>query len=249
MKSIRLLPMVIMAAFALLLLKGLEIFTQTESGLSGTNTAQAQQVSDLSDAEIKAADRAAQTLFSRQEEAPINSTQIDAIPMSENKYGDKIPIGSIDGVNETEKAILERLSERRTELDLLSEQIEMRMALVEAAEKRLEQRAAGLKEIEARIEALVNERKALDDEQFRALISMYETMKPGDAAEIFNELNMNILLKVARAINPRKMAPILAKMDREKAMALTQNMASIKTEPNFAAPIDDIENLPQIIGQ
>ncbi len=249
MNSIRLLPVVIMAALALLIFKGIGLFSQGEYILSGTQKAKAQQQVELSEEEIKAADRASETLFSRKNQAPINSNAIDAIPLAETRDGDKIPLGSSDGINNTERAVLERLSERRMELDLLSEELEMRTALIDAAEARLAERIASLEEIEAKIAALVKERKAIDDAQFRGLISMYENMKPGDAAKIFDELNMDILLKVARAINPRKMAPILAKMNTEKAMSLTQNLAMIKPEPTFAEPVDDLSNLPQIIGQ
>ena len=49
--------------------------------------------------------------------------------------------------------------------------------------------------------------------QFAGIVAMYETMKPKDAANIFNELDMEVLLRVAKTMSPRKMAPILAEMD------------------------------------
>ncbi len=248
MRSIRLLPIVMMAAFALLLLKTVGLITQGNYVLSGTNSAFAQQ-DTLSDSEVKAAEKASQALFSRQGQTPIGSSQIDAIPMKENKDGDKIAIGSTDGVNNTERAVLERLSERRVELDLLRDELDMRVVLIDAAEQRLAQRVAGLEELEARIAALVDERKALDDTQFKGLVSMYETMKPGDAAEIFNALNMEILLKVSRSMSSRKMALVLAKMNRERAMALTIQLAVVEVDPTFEAPDDDVASLPQIVGQ
>ncbi len=248
MKSVRLLPMVIMAAFALLLLKGIGIVTEGGYIFSGTRNAIAQPV-ELSEAEKKAAERATQALFSSANQPPINSSQLDAVPVTETRDGDKIAIGSIDGVNKTEKAILERLSERRTELDLLSEQLDMRMALIDVAEKKLAEKMASLEALEARISALVDEKKALDDEQFNSLVSMYETMKPGDAAEIFDSLPLEVLLRVASSMNARKMALVLAKMERERANVLTQRLARVESEPILDAPIDDLANLPQIIGQ
>ena len=55
---------------------------------------------------------------------------------------------------------------------------------------------------------------------------MYETMKPKDAARIFDRLSLPILLKVVRQMKPRKMADILAKMSPEAAERLTVAIAS-----------------------
>jgi flagellar motility protein MotE (MotC chaperone) len=224
----------------------------TEGGyiLAGTSVARAQEEpSEFTESDQSAADRASGTLFSRADQTPISSSQIDAVPFSENNAGDKIAIGSADGVNETEKAVLERLSERRTELDLLSVELETRASLVEAAEQRLADRIKGLEEIEARISALVDEKKALDDKQFKGLVGMYETMKPAAAASIFDNLSMNVLLRVARSMNPKKMAPVLAKMSTDRARELTQKLASVEPEPAMDAPLENTSDLPQIVGE
>jgi flagellar motility protein MotE (MotC chaperone) len=79
---------------------------------------------------------------------------------------------------------------------------------------------------------------------------MYENMKPKDAAAIFNELDMPVLLGVAKAMNPRKMAPILARMTPLKAKALTDGIAAADApEAPVVAVSQDLTNLPQIVGQ
>lgn len=250
MRSIRLLPIVIVAAFALLILKSVGLVTEGGYTLVGTQLAQAQQtVPALDDGDLLAADRASEVLFSRAEPAPISSSQLDAVPVTENTVGDKIAIGSTDGIDQTERAVLERLGERRTELDILSADLDTRMALIEAAEQRLAERIANLEAIEARISSLVDERKALDDTQFSNLVGMYETMKPGDAAAIFDSLAVDVLVRVARGMNPRKLSPVMAKMTTERAQELTLRLAAVEIEPTLDAPIDELANLPQIVGQ
>lgn len=250
MTSVRLLPVVIVAAFALLVLKGVGLVTEGAYMLVGTQTAQAQQATpELDDGDLLAADRASDVLFSRAEPAPISSSQLDAVPVTENTVGDKIAIGSTDGIAETERAVLERLGERRTELDILAGDLDTRMALVEAAERRLAERIANLEAIEARISALVDERKAIDDTQFANLIGMYENMKPADAAAIFDELAVDVLVRVARGMSPRKLSPVMAKMTRARAQELTLRLAAVEPEPMLDAPIDELANLPQIVGQ
>jgi flagellar motility protein MotE (MotC chaperone) len=78
---------------------------------------------------------------------------------------------------------------------------------------------------------------------------MYETMKPKDAAAILDQLEMSVLLRVARGINPRKMAPIMAKMNPAKAMELTAGLAVDQVEPTIEMTAEDLTALPQIVGQ
>ncbi|OEO32195.1 hypothetical protein VW23_012780 [Devosia insulae DS-56] len=170
----------------------------------------------------------------------------DALPMELNSAGVLAPMESEGG---SESELLGRLGERRDSLDAREKELEMRMALVEAAEKRLDERTATLKAIEAKINALVDEKKAAENEQFASIVAMYETMKPKEAATIFNQLDMGVLMRVAKAMNPRKMAPVLARMDPMKAKSLTAGLATEQPEPSLDTPVEDLASLPQIVGQ
>lgn len=173
----------------------------------------------------------------------------DALPLIKDGAGNVVPLASVDGRTESEDAIIERLSDRRAELDQREAELDMRMALVEAAEKRIAERTAVLEQLEARINAMVDEKRTLEEAQFTAVVAMYETMKPKDAAAIFDQLEMPVLLRVARAINPRKMAPIMARMDPRKAKDLTAGLAVDRVEPTIELGQEDLAALPQIVGQ
>ena len=149
----------------------------------------------------------------------------------------------------TEQALLERLAARRGELDTYEQELAMRASLVEAAEKRIEERQQTLEAIEGQIAALVEERKEMEEGQFAGIVAMYETMKPKDAANIFNALDIEVLLRVAKMMSPRKMAPILAEMDTMRAQELTVRMASASTDPLDQMAPEDLAALPQIVGQ
>ncbi len=146
-------------------------------------------------------------------------------------------------------AVEQRLGERRADLDAREQELDMRLALVEAAEKRINERTAVLQQLETSINSLVDQQKEAEEGQFKSIVSLYETMKPKEAAVIFNELDMNTLLRVARAMNPRKLAPIMAKMNPVKAKDLTASMAIAPTEPTVAVTAEDLAALPQIVGQ
>ena len=145
--------------------------------------------------------------------------------MLQDGTGKIVPLEAAEG-DKSEAALLGRLSERRGELDQREADIDMRTALLEAAEKRLDQRTQELAALEARVAALVDEKQAAEEEGFKAVVSMYEAMKPKDAAKIFDTLSTSVLLKVARAMSPRKMSPILAAMNADPAQKLTTAMAA-----------------------
>ena len=51
-------------------------------------------------------------------------------------------------------------------------------------------------------------------------------MKPKEAADILNELELSVVLGVVQRMNVRRLAPVLAAMDAEKARAVTRALAS-----------------------
>jgi flagellar motility protein MotE (MotC chaperone) len=173
----------------------------------------------------------------------------DAIATTLDGNGNPVPLTAADGASLTEKQILERLSERRTQLDAFEAELAIRQSLVDAAEKRLEERAAALKEVETRITALVDQKKVNEDSEFKGLVNLYESMKPKDASQIFNTLDMTILTKLARVMNPKKLAPIMAAMDPAVADTLTVNLAINEPDPAADPAAMDLSALPQIVGQ
>lgn len=172
---------------------------------------------------------------------------VDALPQLVTGDG-LVPLGN-NASGQTERVLLERLAARRTELETYEQQLAMRASLVEAAEKRIEERQATMQTIEDQIASLVEQRKQMEEGQFASIVAMYETMKPRDAAKIFDNLEMEVLLRVSKMMAPRKMAPILAEMNTTRAQELTVRMASASTDPLESMSEGDLAALPQIIGQ
>jgi flagellar motility protein MotE (MotC chaperone) len=56
---------------------------------------------------------------------------------------------------------------------------------------------------------------------------MYETMKAKAAAQIFNRLDTNVVVGVARRMNPEALAGVLARMDPAVAERVTVELAQI----------------------
>jgi flagellar motility protein MotE (MotC chaperone) len=256
MTSIRLLPIVVMAASALLVLKSVGLVTGQGYSLSGMSLAMAQDAPAVEEPvavdeegytedQLAAAEAAAQALFG----STTRPGAADGETVLRELTGGGIDVPMIERMGETERVLLERLVERRAELDAIESAVNARLAVVEAAEVRIEERMAELSAVEARINALVDARNAEEAEQFAGLVAMYEGMRPTDAATIFDRLNIDVLTRVGRAMNPRRLGPIMAKMTPQRAEELTMALARVEGEIDPSGSVAQGAELPQIVGQ
>ncbi|MGC2812818.1 MAG: flagellar protein FlbB, partial [Bradyrhizobium sp.] len=140
--------------------------------------------------------------------------------------------------------ILERLQSRRLELDARAREMDIRESLLKAAEKRVESRVEELKGVESQISTATEQKGEADAARFKGIITMYEAMKPKDAAKVFDRLEMPVLFQIASQIAPRKMSDILGLMSPEAAERLTVEMAR-RASPDKSASAE----LPKIEGK
>ena len=148
-------------------------------------------------------------------------------------------------VSASERAILERLQARRQELETRAREIDIRENLLKSAEKRIESRVEELKATEARISSATGQKAETDAARMKGIITMYEGMKPKDAAKVFDRLEMSVLFEIASQIAPRKMSDILGLMQPEAAERLTVEMARRAGSEKSASTAD----LPKIEGK
>jgi flagellar motility protein MotE (MotC chaperone) len=148
-------------------------------------------------------------------------------------------------VSASERAILERLQSRRQELEARAREIDIRESLLKAAERRIDSRVEELKAVESRITTATDQKSETDAARFKGIITMYEGMKPKDAAKVFDRLEMSVLFEIASQIAPRKMSDILGLMAPEAVERLTVEMARRAGPDRSAAAVE----LPKIEGK
>ncbi len=138
-----------------------------------------------------------------------------------------------DPFNLTDEEIdlLQKLAERRSELESRAAELEQRRTLLEAAERRIDEKIGELEAIRKNIEGLLVRHDEQEEAQLNSLVKIYESMKPKDAARIFEELDMVVLLDVIERMKERKTAPILAKMNPRRAKAITLELAQRRGLP------------------
>lgn len=130
--------------------------------------------------------------------------------------------------SKTEVDLLENLSKRRDELDQREKDLEMKTKVLDAAQKRIDDKLAEMKILDTQLSKTVATYNEKQDMQIASLVKIYEAMKPPQAAAIFNELDLPILLEVIDKMSERRVAPVLALMDPKKAKDVTQELAAMR---------------------
>lgn len=148
--------------------------------------------------------------------SPEDQAKRDANP--NNKAG--LMNGTAQPVSPAEKALLERLGQRREEIEARMRELDMREKLLDSAEKKLGGRVDDLKALEEKVEG-PRKKEGDENQAVKKLVIMYEAMKPKDAARVFDRLALDILVPVVQQMSPRKMSEVLAVMSPEAAERLT----------------------------
>lgn len=127
-----------------------------------------------------------------------------------------------------EVEVLRQLAGRRAALDARGRELDKRDAVLRAAEQRLDAKAQALKDLQARVAALLRQHDAEQDAKMASLAKLYESMKPKDAAAILQTIETDTLLRVVERIKERKLAAIMAEMDTARARDVTMELIRLR---------------------
>lgn len=130
-----------------------------------------------------------------------------------------------DHLSAVQIELLQKLADRRDELDRWEKDIQLKENVLNAAEKRIDEKIAQIDALKSEVGAMLAMYNEKEDAKIRSLVKIYENMKPKDAARIFDEVEMPVLLIVIDKMAEKKVAPILAYMDPKKAKQLTVEFA------------------------
>ncbi len=129
--------------------------------------------------------------------------------------------------------ILQSLAQRRDDLDRRAAEVDRHEALLQATEQRIDEKIARLQQMESKINDAFKKEDQKDDAKIKSLVKIYETMKPKEAARIFEQLDLPVLLDVLEQMKELKTAPILASMEPGKAKAVTLALAARRPSPEI----------------
>ena len=216
--SFRVLPVVVLLAFLVLVIKIPNIYRTVEGLMLDTRVVAYAEAQETRDSEVK-----------KNREVPSGKALKNDL---ETKDKDEKPLDPVL-FTRSEIELLQELSRRRKELDGRERAIIQREGLLMAAESRLEVKINELELIKTDIETLITKYNAQEEEKFKGLVSIYEKMKPKDSARIFDQLDIEILLEVFERMKASKSASILAQMKAARAKEITSRIAERREMPEL----------------
>ena len=152
------------------------------------------------------------------------------------------------GASAEERALLEKLRNRRDEIETKDRDLEMRDNLLRMSERKLDERIGELRTLENQLGQSQTKNDAKT--RYKPLVVMYESMKPKEAARVFDRLDTRILMDLVAHMNPRKVSEILAVMEPAAAEKLTIALArqaqlgDAQLAETAQAPSTELERLP-----
>jgi len=130
------------------------------------------------------------------------------------------------GFTQSEIQVLQQLAERREAIEKRERELDQRLAVLSAAESQIDAKIKKLREIQSTIEGLMEQHDVQEKKKNDKLVKIYQAKKPKDAARIFEQMDMPILVRVINGMKQRISAAILAKMSADRANAVTEVLAN-----------------------
>lgn len=139
------------------------------------------------------------------------------------------------GLSPAELQVLQSLGARRGQLDQREQDINVQLALLAAAEAKLEQRIKAMNGLKAEMQGLLQQADAKEQTDTARLVKVFESMKAKDAAPRFELLEDSVRLPIAAAMKERVLSAILAEMKPAEAKRLTEALARRHSAAKAAA--------------
>lgn len=243
--KLRILPLLVVVAMLAFSVRLVDFATGV-STLSGAALAEQEAVlpdSDLLDAPTTA-DDAEHDMFAMadtgedtepvSEESPMEVDVADEPDVEDEEINDwRDPVYDGSGFSQATRDVLENMADRRKALDVRERELATREALLRAAEQELERKFEEMSNLRAEIEGLLVQQSEEEQARIQSLVKIYEGMKPKEAARIFNTLDLDVLTSVLSRMSERRLSPILANMEPERARTVTILLAQEKQLPDF----------------
>lgn len=121
--------------------------------------------------------------------------------------------------------VLAEMSRRQAEAERRERELELREARLTAAESVLRNQIATLSQMRGELEQMASREGDAASSDIDALVSLYSNMRPQQAAKVFDRLEAARAATILLRIPDRQAGPILAQMDPQAALAVTQEIA------------------------
>jgi len=139
------------------------------------------------------------------------------------------------GLSPAELQVLQSLGARRGQLDARENDLSTQLALMAAAEAKLDAKIRALNGLKAEVNGLLTQSNAKEAAEIDRLVKVFEGMKAKDAAPRLAALDDNVRIPIAAKMKERALSAIIAQMSSADAKKLTESLARRYSEAKDAA--------------
>ena len=129
------------------------------------------------------------------------------------------------GLSPAELQQLQNLGARRTQLDQRESDLSTQIALLAAAEAKVDAKMKALSGLKADVQALLAQADGREASEVDRLVKVFEGMKPQDAAARMAILEDSVRLPIAAKMKERSLSAVIGKMSPQDAKKLTESLA------------------------
>ena len=148
------------------------------------------------------------------------------------------------GLSPAELQVLQSLGARRGQLDQRETDLNTQLALMAAAEAKLDAKIKTLNGLKGDIQGLMGQADAKEASEVDRMVKVFEAMKAKDAAPRMTLLDDSVRLPIAAKMKERVLSAILAQMAPAEAKRLTESLARRFANARAAAASADKAGAP-----
>ena len=129
------------------------------------------------------------------------------------------------GLSPAELQVLQNLGARRGQLDQREADLSTQLALLAAAEAKIDVKTKVLQGLKADVQALLAQADGREAAETDRLVKVFEGMKPQDAADRLAIMDDSVRLPIAGKMKDRALSGVVGKMKPQDAKKLTEALA------------------------
>jgi len=122
--------------------------------------------------------------------------------------------------------LLAAIREREAQLDREAAELADRRQTLDVAEAKLQEQLAAFEKAQANLEETLAMADRAAEKDIERMTTVYENMKPDDAARIFDRMAVEFAAGLLARMRPEAAAQVLTAMDADSAYAVTLTIAS-----------------------
>jgi len=139
------------------------------------------------------------------------------------------------GLSPAELQVLQSLGARRGQLDARENDLSTQLALMAAAEAKLDAKIKALNGLKTEVNGLLQQSNTKEQAEIDRLVKVFEGMKAKDAAPRLAALDDSVRIPIAAKMKERALSAIVAQLPAAQAKELTEKLARRYSDAQTAA--------------